>query len=138
MDNQIDNDLLNFLPDDISKINEKSKTITYSNFNEVIDDSIEKLVIWNNIDISKLNLPSSIKIINLERLKTPLLNLPISLEKIIIQKGCQCCLDKSKIPFGCEVNIIEEKHHDFSESAYAYNYNILRIMSGMSGLAYSN
>ncbi len=138
MDIKIDNDLLNFVPYELSKINEKSKTITYSNFNEVIDDSIEKLVIWNNIDISKLNLPSSIKIINLERLKTPLLNLPISLEKIIIQKGCQCCLDKSKIPFGCEVNVIEEKHHDFSESAYAYNYNILRIMSGMSGLAYSN
>lgn len=138
MDNQIDNDLLNFLPYDFSKIKEKSKTITYSNFNEVIDDSIEELVIWNNIDISKLNLPSSIKIINLERLKTPLLNLPVSLEKIIIQKGCQCCLDKSKIPFGCEVNLIEKQNHDFNEYAYAQNYNILRIMSGMSGLSYSN
>ncbi len=28
MDNQINNDLLNFLPYDISKINEKSKIIT--------------------------------------------------------------------------------------------------------------
>ena len=117
----------------------KSKTITYNNYNEIIDNDIEEIFIQNGINISKLNLPYSVKFLNIERLRNPLLNLPFSLEKITINKGCKCCIDKSKIPFNCEINIIKEEAHDYVDPfIYGTNYNILRIMSGMSGLTYSN
>lgn len=117
----------------------KLKIITYSNYTEIIDNDIKEITIKSNIDVSKLNLPNSIKILNIEKLKSPLLNLPFSLEKINIIIGCKCCIDKSKIPFNCEVNLISEKAHDYIDYIdYSVSYNILRIMSGMSSIAYSN
>ena len=118
----------------------KNKVINYVNQNEPIEDYIEKLIINNYVEISKLKFPNSLKSLKIDLLKEPLLNLPFSLEKINITKGCKCCLDKSKIPYGCEVDLIEEQSHDYKDKTFAYatNYNILRIMSGMSGLFYSN
>lgn len=117
----------------------KLKIITYSNYTEIINNDIEEITIKSNIDVSKLNLPYSIKILNIEKLKSPLSNLPFSLEKINITTGCKCCITKSKIPFKCEVNLISEKGHDnIDPGIYSVNYNILRIMSGMLSIAYSN
>jgi hypothetical protein len=114
--------------------------INHKNEDEKIDNFIENLVIHSYVDISKLNFPNSIKYIKLVLLKEPLLNLPFSLEKITIDKGCKCCLEKSKIPFGCEIDLIQEEAHDYQDKTFVYarNYNILRIMSGMSGLSYAN
>ncbi len=118
----------------------KNKVINYVNQNEPIEDYIEKLIINNYVEISKLNFPNSLKSLKIELLKESLLNLPFSLEKLTITKGCKCCLDKSKIQYGCEVNLVEDQSHDFQDKTFAYatNYNVLRIMSGMSGLNYSN
>jgi len=125
----------------------KSKNISFTNYDEEIEDYIENITISKYVSISKLNFPISLKYLEIDILKEVLLNLPVSLEKIKIKKGCKCCLDKSKIPFECEVELLEEQSHDYEElrygegehfRSYATNYNILRIMAGMGGLNYSN
>ncbi len=70
------------------------------------DDTLLILICANEITVN--HLPNNLKHLKIIDLNCPLINLPISLEKIDILYDHEDYLNESKIPFGCEINKIEK------------------------------
>jgi len=112
------------------------------------------------IDNNNCNdLSNDLSILTFKFIECDLTNLPPSLDKIIlmsddpfislnndlIEESGYCIIKyEIKLPYGCEIYKNDTKINNFcgfiqiKQKIYINNYNILRIMSGLGGLAYSN
>jgi hypothetical protein len=79
-------------------------------FNQPIDkvkwpDTIECIIFGRNFNQSIDNLPDGLKELVIHTLYKPLLNLPITLQKLEIYFANKDIIQMSKIPFGCKIII---------------------------------
>jgi len=61
----------------------------------------------NDNYLSFNNLPNTLQILKINRLKNPLLNLPTGLKELIIENTEEEIINECKIPYGCEIKKID-------------------------------
>jgi hypothetical protein len=110
-------DEITLFDDDNNNITDTITVIIFGySFNQSLDTlifpkNLRELVLGYNYSSKFDNLPSELKILRLFNLKYPLTNLPIGLKLLYIQQhysyhdDVDTIIEKSKIPFGCEVVI---------------------------------
>lgn len=99
-------------------------------FDQTIDnikwpENLTKMTIKNFEDKNLENLPPSLTHLTIHKLRTPLSNLPPSLEKFILYDTLEEIAGECRIPFGCEKEIIQTKksRHYSKSNTYGYAFN---------------